>query len=761
MDFATGLEMKTKISCDPQMRVSRDSEYHLWYKVFQEHVDFITITLDIVSDINETFTKFFNGTPSHLLALPPYNKWTWANEKGLHILQMDYRFKMFSLGTLNPSVHEVTLKMKIYDNYCFKQLNNTEKFTAIYQKFKNTLYKNSSCSELIEDSSYLCHRCDCKASHCLANRCYKFNREHELDNSVKFCDTDMSTVTAHMYVWLIIWFIIFNYTPMLIYWLISKDDLDHSFGTHHGNKRNNEPCSYNKTATDASKKGYVPLFLICEENRRYYPFVAKIGFYLFRHDRMALKILRGALACIVLHSHVIWLFCANFIVYPFEFKERQKIMDKSLWLIEQIVVEVKGPEIIGKVLSTLSLLFAFSGLVIFCFIIIVMYGKIKRHWFYCNILFGLKLEEKFITKYITGRKGSYNYLSYNLLERRLLLFQPKFWKCVMEKVTPDVLWQARPFQKKDKSKKNSIIGTPTNSDKAQLIKSDRKQNNLMLLCFIIYIVPVISLISIVTSVILICPLLDLLLHVPWNADTDQVQDTAIKYETLNRLNDFLKGKQEGWQRGLKILKTLILAMFVVTFTVSYIYPTAKIYSLIVSYTITGVLKNYTSLLPLLMLMAFILAKIIKVCNSAAEPFVKLQLAVFEEYMSRITDEHNPIDGLIILKDSDYWIKEEFIINECKPLLCRPKIYTFIAVAKVFALIAAGVVVWICLSVLEDNTLGQILLTGFVGYLPHIFESIGKPWNYHKNKALLDKKLKERVAEKIKKEKHQIFLDFYG
>ena len=316
-----GSEMKQNISCDPQLRVSSESEYHLWYKVFHEEADFITITLNIVSDVNETLIKFFNGTPNHLLAIPPYNKWTWANEKGLHILQMDYRFKMLSLGTLIPSVHEVVFKIKIHDPNCFRKLNNSEKFSQIYQTFKKTLYKNNSCSELIEDSSYLCHRCDCKASHCLANGCYKFNKDHELDNATKFCDTDMSTVTTHMYVWLVVWFILFNYSPMMIYWLISKDDLDHSFGTHHGNEEKQNNNTNNESHSNL--KEYIPLFLICAENRTYYPFVAKIGFYLFRHDLRVLKIARGVLVCVILHFHVLWLICANFIVYPLNSKKER------------------------------------------------------------------------------------------------------------------------------------------------------------------------------------------------------------------------------------------------------------------------------------------------------------------------------------------------------------------------------------------------------------------------------------------------------
>ena len=513
----------------------------------------------------------------------------------------------------------------------------------------------------------------------------------------------------------------------------------------------------------------------------------------------------------------------KFYCLSFEFKEREKLKDKSLWAIEQIVVEVEDSEVMVKLWSTLSFIFAFLGVLTFCLLIIIRYGKIKRHWFYCNRFFWFELDKKLITPYVTGRKGSYNYLSYNLLERRLLLAQPKFWKCLAERVTPNALWMnifPTASHAIGKSETLHLKSAAQNKPLSQISSESWTQtfssSRLVSLCFIIYVIPVMSVVSLVTSVVLICPLLDLLLHIPWNEEavcenkinkethtiTEQKDEEAAQstntdgqddgqtaqstnrdaeaestkdestqtnepedveaqtttcYERFNCCKKMWKTdfesvneKPKERETGLKIFKTLMLILFAVTFTVSYIYPTAKIYSLIVSYTITGILKNYTSLLPLLMLMTFIISKVIKVCNSAAEPFVNLQFTIFNEYQTNIIP--GSTNKLIILKDGDYLIKEKFIKDECKPLLCRPKIYSFIAVAKIVALITAGVIVWICLSVLEYNTLGQILLTGFVGYLPQIFESIRKPWNEQKNKTLLEKKLKEKVQEEIENEK---------
>ena len=452
-------------------------------------------------------------------------------------------------------------------------------------------------------------------------------------------------------------------------------------------------------------------------------------------------------------------------------------------------------------------------------------------------------------------------MSYNLLERRLLLAKSEFWTCLIIGIIPDKFFKNKPGN-----------GTESvNKEENGTNECFIKEEIYLRVCLVVYLILVMPLVSI----ILICPLLDILLHIPWNAewntqnfcqnkskDGDQKDSTQGDKTSPNdrtqgdnpspndrtqgnnpspnnrtqgnnpspndrtqgdnpspndrtqgdnlSLNDrtqggnpspndrtqadnpfpnertqggnpspndrtqdasdckccscFLccclccvshgKGKKDTKNNSkespskimLRVMATFTLVLFAVTFAVSYIYPTAKLYSLIVSYTITGILKNYKSILPLIMLMAFILSRMIKICNHASDSFVRLQMMIFNEWEARTKGAEYL--NLIKWKQGDYKIKREFVENYCQKWLCRPKIYNFIGLAKIIALTTAGAVVWVCLSVLEYSSLGQILLTGFVAWLPKFFESIGKPWHDEKNKILLQKKIKEKVAKEM-------------
>ena len=55
----------TSLLCDPEMIVDRQSEYRLWYKVFQEEVDFITINVTL-------------KLAAHWATRPDTTGWSWS-----------------------------------------------------------------------------------------------------------------------------------------------------------------------------------------------------------------------------------------------------------------------------------------------------------------------------------------------------------------------------------------------------------------------------------------------------------------------------------------------------------------------------------------------------------------------------------------------------------------------------------------------------------------------------------------------------------
>ena len=503
------------VSCDPQMRVSKESEYNLWYKVFQEKAEFITI------DINVENIPFINGTPDHLLAIEPYNTWTWVNERGMHILQMDYRFLMWSLGTLVRSVEKIPFIMTVGNVSCYKTLRNEEKFNVTYQTFKKTLYKNNSCSSIVEDNSYLCHRCDCDRSHCIANRCYKFNKDHELNNTV-FCDSANFILNPHMFIWMITWFILFNYSPVLLYWLLSKDDFDHSFGTHHGNNITSEStpemCVCDTCSPKCRKTKYISLFNVCLNNEKYYPFISKIGYYLFRHKSKPLKIFRMTTIFLFLHMHIIWLFLANFVFYKDEFTQRIRLgPDTHMWAIEFMLGGVWNNQ---ANLFLVCFIASLSGCISLS---VVLWRFSSKWWFFSTTFFMLNASEH-ITPYVKERTGEYNFLSYNLLERRILSKNLKFWKYVGMALVPHCLKEKdeeeehcyKELKEKDgdeEEKEPLLRNNPKEAvSNGYKLTTEAIKRQIGLAFSLVLIVPCL----VFSFLILLLPLLDIVLQIPWN-----------------------------------------------------------------------------------------------------------------------------------------------------------------------------------------------------------------------------------------------------
>ena len=332
------------------------------------------------------------------------------------------------------------------------------------------------------------------------------------------------------------------------------------------------------------------------------------------------------------------MFLANFLIYPTEFQQRKEMQDKNLWDLEKILIDVKGDEVKGRIWSIVSLIISLLGLITLSISLITMSD---RHWFYSNKFFHVELSENLITQYESDRQGTYNYLSYNLLERRFLLTKSEFWTILVIKVVPDLFF--------DHTKYYAVESHYRNVINEYIIK----EGCCLRICLVLYLILVMPLVSILSALILLCPLLDILLHIPWNTKMKTTQGASQNDSTGGKSEgntDFgpscwhpccvrcrknskdreeakkekINSKEASQSDGtvgekssqndttdsenaaksnstndrdsaskiiLKVMATFTLVLFAVTFAVSYINPTAKLYSLIVSYTIPGVLKT--------------------------------------------------------------------------------------------------------------------------------------------------------------------------
>ena len=108
--FATGLDLIAHGNFNDSqcanftLSVDIDTRAKLVDMIFKKNVEYIEVSVYIQNELFDTFLQSNNITVNPTVALPPYHKFVWVNEEGMKIHQTDYRFIMWSLGTLSPRV---------------------------------------------------------------------------------------------------------------------------------------------------------------------------------------------------------------------------------------------------------------------------------------------------------------------------------------------------------------------------------------------------------------------------------------------------------------------------------------------------------------------------------------------------------------------------------------------------------------------------------------------------------------------------------
>ena len=123
--------------------------------IFKKNVEYIKVSVYIENELFDTFLQNKNITVNPTVAMPPYHKFVWVNQAGMNIHKMDYRFIMWSLGTLSPSVKAINFNLLTNDTECFRKMNTTDIFERIENTFRKALYYSRSNADV--DYFYLCH----------------------------------------------------------------------------------------------------------------------------------------------------------------------------------------------------------------------------------------------------------------------------------------------------------------------------------------------------------------------------------------------------------------------------------------------------------------------------------------------------------------------------------------------------------------------------------------------------------------------------
>ena len=649
------------------MSVDIDSKKNLANLMFRKKVDYIEVSVYINNELFDNFLKKNNVTVNSTFAMPPYHIFVWVNDAGMNIHKMDYRFQMWSLGTLIPSVHKVNFNILLnntdqsLEKIAFQNLSVKQMFIKIQQTFRSTVFETNSCSSLYVDYSYLCHRYEryTASEKCLASKCFMFNERHYFYEHDNFCCENMNSLLHdQMYIWLFLTVIFFSYLPLIVFWLhkepkeemnISKlknqptgqqptgqqptgqqptgqqpigqqptgqqqkgqgqtvkqptdqqatgqqptgqqstEGVDLELGTSEQQPTNQQykepqPTEQQATEQQPTDSDHVRLFCISTSNCKYYPWMGRWCYYLFEDERKCFIAFRMVCFYVLfLLFYVWWFLIANLRYKTTEFRQRSKMSrgaDDYLVPIELLISGIWNSDSIFYVFS-----FIFATISNFFLAIMMVWPSIwtqSKHF----VVFKIKYPDPIWRKF-------------NCLHRRSLLINSKFWK--------------------------QFWGNLHDNFCLRLITA-------ILLGFVIIIV-------------ILFPLFDIMLHLPIvlyerikdrNGKQNKEGDDNSNETSLRDIDFETNDLFICWPIFIGI--TLFAFIFYLSFLVSYIYPTAVVYSMVVSYTITGIMKNWEIILPILVLAGIVIFQFVKLVYDAFEPLHKMQVIIYQEYQKKLSD----------------------------------------------------------------------------------------------------------------------------
>ena len=571
--------------------------------IFKKNVEYIEVSVYIENELFDNFLQNSNITVNPTVAMPPYHTFIWVNQAGMNIHKMDYRFKMWSLGTLTASVKAIDFNILTNDTECFRKVNDTDIFAKIENTFRRALYYSGSSNAV--DYSYLCHRYELYSDYenCLASQCFMFNGNNFQKND-GFCSSNVNRmINAQIWIWICLFFVFINNLPLLVFWLKQGPKAENK---ENGKKSGrNDKSPYIPLKSDVENQLYEPetnrvrLFCVSRAIFEYYPSVRRWHNILF--EGCFPKFIFVACFYVLFTLFYTWWFLIADLAYKTtEFRQRTNMRngtDDYLVYFELLLAHVWNP---GSIFFLFSLVYSSVGnMVLFCVIVWNSWWTQNDQFF----LLGITCED--------------TNLQFNCLHRQMLLWNLSFWK---------KFWK-------------------------RLILSDKWNICVRLLVAIPIIIPL----TLVAVVCIMFPLVDIILHHPFHIfrDLDDKKDesnsckkgesnSCEKNETNSCEPNFNTASFKFIDLSLNRMDIVCLLLFeplallyCITCCVSYIYPTALVGSMIASYTITGIMKNWDFLLPIFVLVGIVVSRFIKLIYGAFQPIHDLQVVIYHTYQKML------------------------------------------------------------------------------------------------------------------------------
>ena len=450
----------------------------------------------------------------------------------------------------------------------------------------------------------------------------------------------------------------------------------------------------NENTEDAE---WITLFGIDKSNYELYPYIGRLCYHLAQDNRRLFIIIRAACFYILwLIFHIWWSAIENFAEYPSEYYQRLDILHGNNGNDGNLITSER--RLLAGIITTWNVLY------LVCFLIATL-GNFVLVYVLGDPSLWVRNKRFLCMEDITKNKVDITDGPDIFVCRRTMLFRPEFWSELRDCID---------------------VGDKCNDEGNKCCGKTCECKCLKNACkfFISHLsfIPV----AIIAFFACILPLFDVILHTPWLLFKDS--------------------------RNLKI-GILLVFIYVFSFAIYYIFHYVLVISLIFSYTITGLMKNWNFLLPIIVLIIIVVSHWIRLVYGAFKPMHRLQVIIFNQCKSmqsppKIIKEDDKVKG-------KYYIKRSFIEKCYKcPLLLKPseyKNYTIFSIIQFLGLVLIVIATGSSFYTLNsDTSLGKAVMALSLTFVPQVVNSLMTPWHDDVTSAVRDAKIKEKINEEINK-----------
>ena len=707
--------IKDPLPCN--ITLDEPSKRRLWYVIYDKTADFIHLNTSMKNDSE------LSESNSNLVKP---RSWIWTNFVGSPLLHYDYRFDSIAvIGSISASIQHININIT-YEEHCFDSCTRIEKMNLIILAVRSAVYSPKESVHLNQGRQYVCHQIitpyndmqeltsDAKMEEIVSSS----NTDGQLMQLVYHCrqiaretvfewEIFRPKVPNQALLCMAIGYILFLYSPLLVYFLIPN-----ASAKRRSHDRRRWVCVEN---ADVQQDDYNLTKWVTLDGKTPVDFNIVYVVLLSKTKHITLIMFRRFLFVLGSLWYMVYLAVLNGIYVQEFFKRSQKnYTDVNLWYTEKIFSQNWDKSTV---------------IYFICFLLYIVGGLVYMVGAQCTeLIWRYEDDGAFLGEPLEGirppnfggTESDAEVMFTSLVHRATLPVRPVFLKTW----TKDILFDLNFLRCLNK----------------------RPKYVSMILGILLY--PFWFSFVIVFTFVTLNPLGIFLLS--------KFLQIFPSFRLIQE-QDLLSGLKEI---GLFILWSVIYLLAFFIFLVVVVVPSVSLLSIMIAYSLTGLLLNYNVVLPRFVLISLAIVRVFSMIRATKEPYLAVKNTLWERAAILLQTNVNKGSHVLAQDDLNQPRVPEPLLQRCyNHLAPSTELSRAKAVASATLIICFVVFVLLTLQsfhLYDDNNLSQLLVSAFLMWAPRLLSSVEQASETKRKQVLLEQRIDYMIDQYVN-EQNQVGL----